>query len=187
LSSVVLRELGISVALHIEAGAFERWYFVRESGRIPEGYERAETRVSPRGYVVIVRGTCLDPQVIVAELTEDSMWKAKHRVVPAMSVEELWGDTIHSCEGGLFSSGRECGCEPARWAYEDSRCQDCRRVPRESRLFVEAYSFKGVCPLGEDHWWRGVTDAVGARNADVFGHGHDRWFCPRVIDGFARG
>jgi hypothetical protein len=122
-------------------------------------------------------------RVMVAQLTEDSLWKVKQRVVPS-----LWLGSTHAvpqCGHGALSSGRECMCIeellPAGSVFAA-----CERVRKECRTFLPANRFEGVSPLGAEHWWKGVTDAVDAGSEDDSEHYFDRWLAQRAgATGFA--
>jgi hypothetical protein len=161
---------------------------VRESGRVPEKYERAEGLASAvQGYVVVVHaGGCskegplpygMEPCrfVMVAELTEDSLWKVKHRVVPAMRSSSWEDDALWHCTDGALSSERDCKCHLHPWPNLHAMCSECSRVPEESRVFVAAHYFEGLCPWGEKHWWKGATDVPDTVDLGKFGYDYDRW------------
>jgi hypothetical protein len=178
----------MSVVCWVDAQAGEKWFVVRESGRVPEGYGTAEASASlAQGYVVVVHaGGCskegpipygMKPCrfVMVAQLTEDSLWKVKHRVVPAMRRNSWEDDALWQCTDGALSSGRECSCVLDLWPDLHAICLDCSRVPEESRVFVAAHRFEGIRPWGENDWWKGVTDVPDTGDAEEAEYDYDRW------------
>jgi hypothetical protein len=120
--------------------------------------------------------------VMVAELTEDSLWKVKHRVVrsSARSWREgdpfsLWVEPLVHCRYGALSSGRECRCVFDDCETRRAVCEACKRVPIPSRLFLIVNRFNGVFPYGQQYWWKGVTEAVDAGDGGEPVEGDDMW------------
>lgn len=143
------------------------WYLTKESGRVPlrcDGMDfhdwccmRSDgKKVEPRAYLVVHGGTV--NTVAFAELTAEVMDMVECQVGPEIArfrrvrKEEEVLEVFRLLQSRLFSSIRVCECS------EDQVCEVCNRVPRR---FVCQGVYRGLFPLGEDHWWKGVTDAVG--------------------------
>jgi hypothetical protein len=73
-------------------------------------------------------------------------------------------DFFSLLSAGMFSLDVGCTCTGI------SVCLACCRVNRNNRRFLTQGRFQGECPRGRDHWFYGMTDAVG----DI-AHGQEMW------------
>jgi hypothetical protein len=125
-----------------------------------------------------------DSVALLAPLCNGVMVAAKKRVVPVLQ-GSLWcrwkpelrfrlmetyragsgklhdahAECVDSIAHGMFSCGAECTCEVL-----STLCAGCSAVS-STEWFVKQESYCGLYPQGEDHWWSGVTDAVGQTEA----------------------
>jgi hypothetical protein len=107
--------------------------------------------------------------VAIAELNPDSLRIAQEqvtrhlRLIPTTAqdcakrgeaVRELFG----RLDAGLLSLPEHCTCA----ATGNARvCRGCRNLTVSKRRFVVQGRFLGYEPRGIDHWFSGLTDAVG--------------------------
>lgn len=63
---------------------------------------------------------------------------------------------LRSILRGAFSSGDGCDCD------QEVFCDQCLYATGRWMMFVVQNCYVGVEPCGKNHWFKGVTDAVGA-------------------------
>lgn len=158
----------MSVVCLVNDQGGERWYFVKESGRLLEGHEKRDVEdATAQAYFVVVqvglpsatgpvRGGC----VAMAELTEDSLWIGKHRIVGGLRTALIkegsagtWSFLVDSVKKGSFRSGRDCGCSLV------VVCSGCQVVPPDCRMFIVKDDFEEGRANETGHWLKGMTDA----------------------------
>jgi hypothetical protein len=165
-------------------------FLTKESGRVPLCAQGADClcneagdvllrRVVPEGYLVVQHSaawwwTSVQwSEVMIAKLSAESLSVVQRRFVPwlmscrsraeprmegsgIMDIREwlkLAGVLPSMVETGGFSSGARCGCVVSKV------CSACAGGEEQAR-FVSQQRFCGLCPDGEEHWWKGVTDGV---------------------------
>jgi hypothetical protein len=64
------------------------------------------------------------------------------------------------CEGWFSSDPGGCRCDAGVLFTEGEMCKNCASGYSLDSRFVAQGCFAGVFPLGREHWWKGVTDAV---------------------------
>jgi hypothetical protein len=171
----------VSVTCSVNVAGEATWFLTRESGRIPLlcaefacssececqgecvalamewGYR---SKVLARSYVVLVvtggdekYGT---KEVAVGQLTAtnlDSVCAALRR-----GSGGTWGhDLMALFRAGGCSSQAMCRCALGPGAVV---CAQCEQVVCSQRAFIAQDRFEGVDPCGQQHWWKGVTDAA---------------------------
>jgi hypothetical protein len=170
----VLRECGISLTCEVNARGTE-WWLTRESGSRPVACGQHDcvvcsaadiTDVSVKGYIV-VKITCEEGSegVVICELCIDGFDIVVEHIVKESaalwcSEEGRWVDRLAELlcrlQRGAYSKKADCKCGMVAGV-----CAPCQFVKRNERRFVWRDRFDGVFPLGKEHWFSGVTDAVG--------------------------
>jgi hypothetical protein len=172
------------------------WFLTKESGQVPdcaepevcgclEGHEGDS--VQPTGYVIVKHSaswwwsTVQWSEVIVGQLCRESLLVVERRVVlllamlrssPCVPVGVLASEEIATWvrlagavsalfDSGAFSSGFSCGC------VITGVCDACRAVCGVRQRFESVFSYEGVFPYGNEHWWSGVTDGVDCVRGSV--------------------
>jgi hypothetical protein len=170
----VFSELKVSLACCVDEDKTV-WSITRESGRVPTPCGdfncrvcavRSTAVVLAQGYLVIKAvGPNRGEGVTMSLLTLDALEVAVRYLVN--EVEGLrWGSAARwvsrrarlfcLLEQGLYSCGPWCGC-----SGQSGVCGSCAAVVPPQRRFTWRDRYDGVYPLGEQHWFRGVSDAVG--------------------------
>jgi hypothetical protein len=171
-NTAVLSSNAVSLTCHFEANARVRWWLTRESGRVPRCVNvdctRNRTRLPPeslrQAYLVIVvrhlgKHVWTEParRIAFARLDATALHFVCRRIVPSISGSDLKerqhvvGWIFRSFRHGLFSGPASCEC-----GFLHGICEHCAAQVR----FVWENGYSRVLPNGNEHWYRGVTDAV---------------------------
>ena len=173
-NAAVLSSNAVSLTCHFEPNARERWWWTRESGRVPPcvdaGCTRSRTHFAPedlrQAYLVVVvrhpgRHVWTEPtrRIAFARLDAAALHFVGRRMAPSIHTFQV-GDRqyvvswiFRSLRHGLFSGTASCGC-----GIDRGICAHC--AAQAQVRFVWENGFSRVLPYGNEHWYRGITDAV---------------------------
>jgi hypothetical protein len=153
-----------------------RWKLIKESGRLPDKCgnaccgacdSRRCERVEARSYVVLkCHGTFVWPLcnrsiTRVVDSVLPSIEEALRRDVQSGSLHDRQRSTnVATVAAGLREAAfyGKTGC---RRSFRAELCIDSKCVNDSHGSFLMRDCFSGLYPLGEGHWFTGVTDAGG--------------------------
>lgn len=134
------------------------WRLTRESGQPPAecdlSCQHPWRMVQKRAYLVLDGGPiCQLFALLSLEGVEDLYLRVLPYVLLVRNVNSLPALEVRLFfPPWTFSGSADCGC--------GQLCNACSsKNELESRYLLQA-CYEGLYPLGEDHWWTGVTDAV---------------------------
>jgi hypothetical protein len=183
----VLRDEAVTVTCSVHDGVV-RWWLTRESGQCPPCTAvEGDLQVERRGYVVVKFSaawwwrSAQWSEVLVSLVSVEALLIVHHRVArlmrhlsssPVVEEEgaaaqtvrrwiELAGSVSDWLERGAFSGDYPCPC------FFGHVCRRCREAAEVDERFVCQRYFDGAFPYGEQSWWTGVTDGVGAVCGDT--------------------
>lgn len=181
---LVLVSQHVSVTCSVEESEVF-WYLTKESGRVPVSCSHSSGVLAKpmelrRSVLVVQLSACWWAteiqwsEVAVARLTREALFVVERRFLPLLV--RVWKDVVDVesdsmrrlvrrwfaeadaffglLDGGAFSTGFSCAC------VVTGVCKQCKQLEEESRRFIVQDRYEGVFPLGKEHWWTGVTDAV---------------------------
>jgi hypothetical protein len=192
--TTVLTKERTSLTCEALANSTRRWTITRESGKGPlcwwDSHDAAglpcwinTMECLPKAYIVIkVALSAVDALVTrrwkvvtIAILEPHSFYTIIQHILPWLGQLPATRDIsigrgievrefFSLLNAGMFSLAAGCTCTGI------SICCACRRVDINQRKFVTQDCYEGKNPRGPDHWFSGMTDAVG----DI-AHGRLMW------------
>jgi hypothetical protein len=184
----VLVAQSVSVTWEVTHGSL-CWRLTRESGTVPRCdagrgcvlYDRERPRFVARNAYIVFKVCTWNGYgqygVVIGALNAYNTDVVSGRIIPMVraAMYDASGGVLarilNELGNGMFSGSKDCGCNKGSKAMV---CAECRG---QVRRFVSMGCFSGLQPCGKNHWFSGVTDAVG--HVDHLAGDWLRCFCSR--------